>query len=109
MHQPTQSDVNNNAQYPGLKAPYGSLVAHAQLALKRQDIAECNRIVDWANEHPSSQRVLPVLQERRRQEQAASTLLRSSQVDEDTGERLLRPASDYACEEEQVDELLRPG
>jgi hypothetical protein len=64
---------------------------------------------DTVTAQTEAERVLPILQERRRQEQAASTLLRSSQVDEDTGERLLRPASDYACEEAQVDELLRPG
>jgi hypothetical protein len=53
-------------------------------------------------------RVLPILQERFRQEQAPSTLLRPSQPTEDTGEVLLRPAPEYA-ENLHVEELLRPG
>lgn len=59
--------------------------------------------------HSEAERVLPMLQERLRQEQATSMLLRPSQAGEMSREGLLRPASAYDASETVAEELLRPG
>jgi hypothetical protein len=56
-----------------------------------------------------AERVLPVLVERKRSEEASTVLLRPSQVAADTGAVLLRPVSSLTAYEEPVDQLLRPG
>lgn len=52
-----------------------------------------------------AERILPMLQERKRQEEAHSSLLRPSSVPEDTPEVLLRPATAQSCVEPET--LLR--
>lgn len=56
-----------------------------------------------------AQRVLPVLLDRKRLEEASSVLLRPSHAAPDTGAALLRPASSLTAYEEPVEHLLRPG
>jgi len=62
----------------------------------------------FAEARIEAERVLPILQERKRQEEAASVLLRPSQVTADTAAVLLRPATNLATYEEG-EQLLRPG
>lgn len=56
-----------------------------------------------------AERVLPVLLERKRLEEASSVLLRPSQVAPDSSGVLLRPVSSLSAYEEPVEQLLRPG
>jgi HEAT repeat protein len=63
----------------------------------------------YADIRSEAQRVLPVLVERKRLEEASSVLLRPSQVAPDSSGILLRPVSSLSAYEEPVDQLLRPG
>jgi hypothetical protein len=54
-----------------------------------------------------AERVLPILEERRRREQAPTTLLRASQPNDGRDDGLLRPANECANNELHADELLR--
>jgi len=63
----------------------------------------------YADIRAEAERVLPVLLERKRLEEASSVLLRPSQVAPDTGAVLLRAASSLSAYEEPAEQLLRPG